>query len=71
MHRPRCRHSWIRSRCCVLFGVAIVRCNYFRPRSTAATFVVDGTVAAVDAGSGPVVADANWAAASAAFVDSD
>lgn len=71
VHCHHYRHSWIRSRCCVLFGVAIVRCNYFRPRSTAATFVVDGTVAAVDAGSGPAVADVNWVAASVAFVDSD
>lgn len=71
VHCHHYRHSWIRSQCCELFGVAIVRCNYFRPRSTAATFVVDGTVAAADADSGPAAADVNWGAASEAFVDSD
>lgn len=73
VHCHHYRHSWIRSRCCELFGVAIVRCNYFRPRSAAATFVADGTVAAAaaGAGSGPAAADVNWGAASGAFVDSD
>lgn len=72
MHCHRCRHySSIRSHYFAQFGVAIVRCNYFRRRLAAVTFAVDATVAAADADSEAEAADVNWAAASRAFVDSD
>lgn len=67
----RYRRSSIRSRCSALSGAAIVQCNYFRLRSTAATFVADA-IAAVDVDDFESVAvDARSAAASRAFVDSD
>lgn len=66
----RYRRSSIRSRCSAQSGAAIVRCNYFRLRSTAATFVADA-IAAVDDDFESVAVDARSAAASRAFVDSD
>jgi len=73
VHYRHSRHSWIHSHCFARFGVAIVQCNYFRPRSIAATFAVDAIVAAAvaDADFESVVVDVNWAVASKAFVDLD
>lgn len=64
-------HRWsIRSRYSARSEVAIVRCNYFRQSSVAATFAVDATVAAgVDFELAE--ADGSSAAALGAFVDSD
>jgi hypothetical protein len=69
-HYHRYRHSWIHFRCFARFGVAIVRCNYYRLRSAAATFAVD-VVMAVAADDSESAVDEMWAVASKAFVDSD
>jgi hypothetical protein len=57
VHYRRYHRSWIHFHYSAQFGVAIVRCNYFRQHSAVATFAVGVVAVAVGAADSESVAD--------------